>query len=73
MSIMSIMSITSIISISSISSIFSISSIISIPSIPSSHPLARGSKNTQKTSTIYNEEYLFHSINPSPAGLMPSG
>ncbi len=39
------MSITSIISISSI---FSISSIISIPSIPSSHPLARGSKNTQK-------------------------
>lgn len=36
------MSITSIISISSISSI------ISIPSIPSSHPLARGSKNTQK-------------------------
>ena len=29
-------------------SIFSISSIISIPSIPSSHPLARGSKNTQK-------------------------
>lgn len=36
------MSITSIISISSI---FSISSIISIPS---SHPLARGSKNTQK-------------------------
>ena len=39
------MSITSIISIISISSI---SSIISIPSIPSSHPLARGSKNTQK-------------------------
>ena len=36
------MSITSIISISSISSI------ISISSIPSSHPLARGSKNTQK-------------------------
>ena len=32
----------------SIISIFSISSIISIPSIPSSHPLARGSKNTQK-------------------------
>ena len=29
-------------------SISSISSIISIPSIPSSHPLARGSKNTQK-------------------------
>lgn len=38
----------SIISITSIISIFSISSIISIPSIPSSHPLARGSKNTQK-------------------------
>lgn len=38
----------SIISIISIISIFSISSIISIPSIPSSHPLARGSKNTQK-------------------------
>ena len=36
------MSITSIISISSISSI------ISISSTPSSHPLARGSKNTQK-------------------------
>ena len=36
------MSITSIISISAISSI------ISIPTIPSSHPLARGSKNTQK-------------------------
>lgn len=32
----------------SIISISSISSIISIPSIPSSHPLARGSKNTQK-------------------------
>ena len=32
----------------SIMSIFSISSIISIPSTPSSHPLARGSKNTQK-------------------------
>ena len=32
----------------SIISIFSISSIISTPSIPSSHPLARGSKNTQK-------------------------
>lgn len=29
-------------------SIFSISSIISIFSISSSHPLARGSKNTQK-------------------------
>lgn len=39
------MSITSIISIISI---FSISSISSIISIPSSHPLARGSKNTQK-------------------------
>lgn len=38
----------SIISITSIISISSISSIISIPSIPSSHPLARGSKNTQK-------------------------
>ena len=38
----------SIISIISIFSISSISSIISIPSIPSSHPLARGSKNTQK-------------------------
>lgn len=38
----------SIISITSIISIFSISSIISISSIPSSHPLARGSKNTQK-------------------------
>ena len=35
-------------SIMSITSIISISSIISIPSIPSSHPLARGSKNTQK-------------------------
>lgn len=35
-------------SIISIISISSISSIISIPSIPSSHPLARGSKNTQK-------------------------
>lgn len=35
-------------SIISIFSISSISSIISIPSIPSSHPLARGSKNTQK-------------------------
>ena len=35
-------------SIISICSISSISSIISIPSIPSSHPLARGSKNTQK-------------------------
>ena len=68
------MSIMSIISIISIFSISSISSIISISSTPSSHPLARGSKNTQKkTSTIYNEEYLFHSINPSPAGLMPSG
>ena len=32
----------------SIMSIFSISSIISIPSTPSSHPLARGSNNTQK-------------------------
>ena len=32
----------------SIISIFSISSIISISSTPSSHPLARGSKNTQK-------------------------
>ena len=35
-------------SIISIFSISSISSIISISSTPSSHPLARGSKNTQK-------------------------
>ena len=40
-------------SIISIFSISSISSIISIPSIPSSHPLARGSKNTQKNNINY--------------------